>query len=298
MGLFKKQSGGFAGKLTALTFESKEWKSDTTGKGYSTLTAKLVIEKDGADDSIEQYLPAGFFYPKDGQSISDDGETLEGGAGVGENSEFARFVQSAVEKGIAEEDILDDDGNGTNFAALVGYRYEFGREINTERQLAAGAKKLGKVKAKTATDEELMKAGRQQDKKDKSKFYNHSFLVVTDVFAKDEEAPKAKGAASKGKAAPVAKSKKTAEPEEDEAEPDYADADAVLLDLLAEAKNNTIAQASLSSLVVRKAAADDLEPAVRDALRKTLSDDDYLSRAEGWTFDGKVVVLAKKGKKR
>ena len=92
MALFKKQGGSFAGKLTALTFESKDWESEK-GKPYSTLTAKLVIEKDGADDSIEQYLPAGFFYPNDGQTISDDEETLEGGAAVGDSSEFAKFVQ-------------------------------------------------------------------------------------------------------------------------------------------------------------------------------------------------------------
>lgn len=269
MSLFKKQSGGFTAKLAALTFEVTEWKE--AAKPYATFTAKLVWEKDGAEDQTESYLNCGFIYPKDGQGVSDDGETLEGGAQVAENSEFARFVGSAVEKGIAESELLDDDGNGTNFSALVGYRYEIGREINVERQMAAGKKKLGK-KAATSTDDEIMKAGRQQDKKDKTKFYNHTFLVVSSVLGKDE------GAAAKGgKANGAAKSKK-------DEEQDFEAADALLVDLLANAKGKPINKASVSSLIVRKALEDDMDNDTRDSLRKLLSSDEYLKRENGWTF--------------
>lgn len=290
MGLFKKAGGSFAGTLTELTFDVKEWKDGK--KPYHTISAKLVIEKDGAEGPTEQYLPAGFIYPKDGQGVSDDGTVLEGGAQVAEDSEFARFVQSAIDKGIPEADLLDDEGNGTNFQALVGNRYEFGREMNKEKQLASGRKKLG-VKAKTASEEEILKAGRQQDKKDKTKFYNHSFLVVSSVLGVAEEAAPAtkktaapKSAAAKGgKANGAAKSKK-------DVEADYTEADSVLTDLLADAKNNTIAKTSISSLIVRKALADDMDNDTRDNLRKLIGSDDFLKREAGWSFDGKNISLA------
>lgn len=297
MSLFKKQAGGFTGKLNSLKFESKDWKSDN-GKKYSTLTAALEIEKDGADEAIQQFLPAGFFYPKDGQSISEDGETLEGGAAVGEDSEFARLVQSAIEKGIDADTLLDSDGNGTNFSALVGYRYEFGRQINVEKQMASGRKKLGKKAAATATDEEIMKAGRQQDKKDKTKFYNHNFLVVANVFDKAEEKPtKGKGKTSaKADEKPAKKGKKA------DAEPDYDAADALLIDLLASAKGNSINKGSLSSVIVRKALEDDMEDEERDAFRELLSSDEFLEREAGWTFDADdkkqpIALATKKAKK-
>lgn len=281
MSLFKKQSGGFTGALTSLTFESKEWKDGK--KPYHTITAKLVFDKDGADKPIEQYLPAGFFYPKDGQAISDDSETLEGGAQVGENTEFARFVQSAVDKGaVTEDELLDEDGNGTNFAALVNKRYEIGREINVERQMAAGRKKLG-VKAKTASDEDIMKAGRQQDKNDKSKYYNLTFLVVVSLLGEAEpvEQPKGKKAAApKASAAKGGKANGRAKSEED-----YTEADALLTDLLADAKGNTIPRSGLSSAIVRKALENDMDNDTRDAFRKLLADPAFLARQNGWTFD-------------
>lgn len=285
MSLFKKQGGSFAGKLTSLTFESKDWDGNDGKKGYSTITAKLEIEKDGADEAIEQYLPAGFFYPNDGQTISEDGETLEGGAQVGEDSEFARFVASAVEKGaVSETDLLDEDGNGTNFSALVGNRYEFGREINKDRQMAAGKKKLGK-KAATSTDDEIMKAGRQQDKKDKTKFYNHTFLVVSSVLG----AAKAEKAVDKGTKAVSTKSTKTTNgsgKKSKDAEQDFDAADALLVDLLADAKK-PVKKSGLSSLVVRHALAEDMADDTRDGFRKLFGDDEYLGRENGWSFDSK-----------
>lgn len=298
MGLFKKQSGGFTGNLDALTFESKEWKDGA--KPYHTITMKLVISKDGADAPIEQYLPAGFFYPKDGQSISDDGETLENGAQVGENTEAARFIASAVTAGaVSESDLLDDNGNGTNFSALVGKRYDIGREINEERQLAAGAKKLGKLKAASASKEELMKAGRQQDKKDKTKFYNHSFLVIQGVLGDAAVAPAPVNVKVKEipkSAAPVAKSAKGGKANGAiKTAPDASElAVTILVDFLADAKDNTLKTSALSSLVVRKAVEDDMDNDTRDAIRTLFKDAEFLGREEGWSFnaDAKTVAQA------
>jgi len=58
-------------------------------------------------------------------------------------------------------------------------------------------------------------------------------------------------------------------------------ADSVLLDLLQTAKNNVIEKSALTGLVTRKL----LGNPKREAVRKLLFDDNYLSREEGWTYD-------------
>lgn len=297
MSLFKKSGGGYLngvnGVIAAQTWESKEW-----GEGdgaYTTLTAKLMVLPDGATEAVAQFLPAGFIY--EDHSISKDEETVEGGEGlvVSENSEFATFVRSLINSGFDESKF---DESGRNFQAMVGYRVTFAKELNKARQMAAGKKKLGKAKSATATEEDIMKAGRRQDKNDKTKFYNHDMLVVTAVLGEAEAAP-AKGAKKGAKAAPVAaKSKAKAKEVEEE---NYTRADNVLIELLADAKGNVIPKGSISSLIVRKALAEDMETEERDSLRKLLSDDEYLKREAGWAYDAddkkQPITLAKKGKK-
>lgn len=296
-----KQSGGFAGKLESITFESKEWKDGK--KPYHTLTMVLDIDQDGREDTLKQYLPAGFFYPNDGQSISEDGTTLEGGAAIGKDTEAFRFIQSAVDAGIVSEEEL---GDGSNFEMLTGRRYDYGREINKPRQMAAGRKAL-KIKdsngfvggGKTYTEDDIMKAGRQQDKNDKSKSYNHTFLVIMGALGAAAEAapaPKAaknaekKAPASKdakgGKANGAAKGKEAKGPSAEEL------ATSMLVDFLADAKNNELKVSALSSLVVRKAVEDDIDNETRDAIRILLKDADFLGKEEGWSFDADAKTVA------
>jgi len=289
MGLFRKSGGGFLngvnGVIQSITFDSKEW-----GEGedaYTTLSACVKVLQDGAEDAVEQYLPAGFLY--EDMSISADGKTIEGGndgAVIQEGSEFAKFVQSAIETGGIGESAFDE--NGRNFEALEGLRVTFGKVLNKERQMAAGRKKLGKAKAAAASEDEIMKAGRRQDKNDKTKFYNHDQLVVSAVLGREDVKPAkgakakagAKAAAPKSTAAKGGKANGAAKTVEE----DYTAADALLVDLLADAKGNTINKASISSLIVRKALADDMDNETRDGFRKLLASDEYLAREAGWTF--------------
>ena len=320
MGLFKKQGGQtFAGSLLAVTFERTDWNNTPAAKKagskpYSTISAKLTIDKDGAEKPIEQFLEAGFLYPDRGQGISEDGSTLEGGAGVGEGTEFALFVQSAIDQGFDEALLVDEAGNGTNFSALAGEgnRYEFGRAINEPRQMASGAKALGIKDTKTTdgngnyvgkagktyTKAEVMTAGKKQDKNDKSVFYNQTYIVVEAILgAAAAEAPAAKAAPAPAKTtAKTVAAKGRTNGKAVEVEVDYETADALLIDALGNAKNGSLKKASLSSVVVKWAVENDKSNEERDAIRALFSDDAYLGRANGWKFDGdakdKPVSLA------
>ena len=305
MGLFKKASSTFSGELQTLTFEETKWNSDAAAKKagakpYSTISMVLSIDKDGADEPIKQFLEAGFFYPDRGQTISEDGTTLEGGGGVGEDTESAAFIQSAIDKGVDPATLVDGDGNGTNFAVLTGQRYEFGRAINVRKQMASGRKKLG-IKdskgytgklGKEYTEAEVMTAGRKQDAKDKSIFYNQTYLVIEDILgekAAAAPAPKA-AAAKKTVAAPAAATKTVAKGGKPngkavEVPVDYETADSLLVTALADAKNSTLKKASLSSVAVKWAVENDKTNEERDEIRNLFADDTYLGREQGWKFD-------------
>jgi hypothetical protein len=291
--VFAKSGGGFlngeTGTIVGITFDSKTWGEGD--KAYDTISAKIDILQDGQTEPVSQFLPAGFM--REGWEISEDGTTfeskLEGGI-IDPKSDFARFLTSLVEAGLPEEVL----GDCRSFTSLAGYRVTFGKELNRERQLAAGKKKLGK-KAAGATEEEIMAAGKRQDKQDKTKFYNHDRLIVTAVLGQ-EEAPKAakktaakaapkSGAAKGGKANGAAKSAAA----DDSA---YESADAILIDLLADAPENTIATKSLSSLIVRKALADGMSTADRESLRKLMGSEAFQSRQNGWVLDGGNLTLA------
>jgi len=324
MGLFGKQGGAtFGGTLTALTFERTDWNNTPQAKKaglkpYSTISMKLVIDKDGAEKPQEQYLEAGFFYPDRGQTISPDG-VLGGGAFVAEGSEAAHFIQSALDAGFDVAAILDEDGNpaatsdkkAADFRALTGIRYEFGRAINEPKQMAAGRKALGVKEEKPDangnyvgkggtkyTKSEVMTAGKKQDRNDKTVFYNQTYLMVQAILGEAPAVAAAPVAATA--AAPKATTKATAPAKTTvaakgqangkavEVEPDYETADALLVDALSNAKNNTLKKASLSSVVIKWAVENDKTNEERDAIRALFSDDSYLARANGWKFDAET----------
>lgn len=299
MSLFRKAGGGFLngvnGVIESYKLDSKEW-----GEGddaYTTLSVELLVKQDGAEEAVQQFLSAGFLY--EGQTVSDDGLSIEvaddaqGGPFVREDSEFGKLLASIIEHGVAEEDFPAD---GSNFEAIVGLRYTFAKVLNKDRQMAAGKKKLGKAKAAAASEEEIMKAGRRQDKTDKTKFYNHDMLLVSAVLGKGEEKPAKGGKKAATPVATKAKGKKAADTEED-----FEAADALLIDLLASAKGGVINKGSISSLIVRKALEDDMDNDARDGFRKLLANDEYLARQAGWTYDSedkKQPITLAKGKKK
>lgn len=290
MSLFRKKGGGFlngvAGTIDSIGFGEKSWE----GKNgeYRTVSMELLVTPDGGEQ-VQQFLPAGFLY--EDHSISDDGKTIEGGEGdvIGEDTEAALFLQSILDA----DPSLEEKVTGRNFEGWEGLRVTFKKEVNKARQMAAGVKKLGKKAAASASEEDIMKAGRRQDKNDKTKFYNHDLLLVSEVL--DAEAkPAAKGKAAK--AAPAAAATKKAAKKGE----DFEAADAFLIELLADAKDKTVNVSSINSLVVRKALADDVEDDVRDSYRKLYADGDYLGRENGWKVEGegkKQTVSLVKGKK-
>src|SRR6185436_15224659 len=229
MAKWRQKGGGFIGMVESVTFEAKTWESDNAKDGeYSTLTAKVMVKKDGADEAVEQYLPAGFFY--DGQSISKDGKTLldensDDAPIIGGDSDFARLIDTYEEAG--GDPTPFEESNYRNFSALEGQRFEFKNEINKVRQISAGLKKLKAKRGTTAnedgtytingkkyTEAEVMEAGKRQDKNDKKKFYNQTRLTIVKIFGgaaksgkvveedddEEEETPAPKG---KGKVKPA-----------------------------------------------------------------------------------------------
>lgn len=284
-GFLNGESGAIVGtKLDSTTFGEGE-------DAYTKLSLEISVLRDGADEPVSQFLDAGFL-PEE-LTVSEDGLSLEGDKDftVFEDTDLGRFLQTAIEQGFPEAEM---DASGKSYTYLAGRRYTFAKEINKERQLAAGRKKLG-AKAKSATEEEIMKAGKRQDRNDKSKFYNHDRLIVQAYLgvaegvaapakggAKKGAAPK-KGAANKPAAsAPVAPAAEASDLTEQ--------AQSMLLTIVAN-KGNKVAKAALSGAIVTQAMADGLDSTVRDQLRTIIVSDDFLQSQAGWKFDGKMVTL-------
>jgi hypothetical protein len=296
---FKKAGGGFLNNVSGL-IAGYAWEETTWGEGdkaYRTLTLKLMVLPDGATEAVPQFLPAGFLY--EGQSISEDGLTLldeknEDGVMVAEDSDVARFLTTLAESGFAEDRVPE---NLRNLEGIVNQRVTFAKELNKERQMAAGRKAL-KIKGDgfqagttTYTEEQVMVAGKRKDKKDKTKSYNHDRLIVT-AYLGEGEAPKAaaksKSAAKPAVAAPKAAAAKggKANGAAKTATDVSADmAEGVLLGILADAPDQTVSKAKLTSLIIQKALADGLDKDTREALRGLITSDEFLARENGWSFD-------------
>lgn len=300
MPMFRKSGGSFKGRITEVTFDTKEWES-AAGKAYHTFSAKVVIDKDGADEPVEQYLAAGFAYPDDGQTVSDDGTTLEGGLLVDESSEFAGLVQSAVENGVPEADLMDEDGNATNFSALTRYRYEFGRVLDRERQLASGRKKL-KIEdpdgfvakgGKTYTEADIMKAGQRKSKSD-GKMYNQMRLVITAVIGQVETKMTKSASKNTAKATTTKATTKSKAPEVADDDIPFELVDALLTSMLELVKGDdkVLKTAQLKSVVVRMAAAERLPEGLdRDVALSVIDTPDFLSRNTNWEYDAKAKTV-------
>lgn len=302
MNLFKKSGGGFLNGDSG-TIVDYRYDGTVFGEGedaYTALSVELLVQPDGADEPVKQFLSAGFLY--DGMTVSEDGHTIDGAddGAVKDDSDFARFIQSLVEAGfpVAKFTVPND------FTPMNGARVTFAKEPNVARQMAAGRKKLGKQKAAAATTEEIMLAGRRQDKNDKKKFYNHDRLIVSAFLAEGAgvtPAPAKKGAAKAAPKAAAAKTAaKTAPAAVAAASDDASDVDtqakAVLLALLSAAKDNTIQRAQISSLIVRKALEDGIDTETRETLRKRVYDESFLALEDGWVYaataKGAPIALA------
>lgn len=262
MALFKKGGGGFLngvdGTIVGYKFETKEWEAKKKGgNDYSTLSVQLDVMQDGADEPVPQFIQAGFFYPEN-QSVSDDGLTLESdsdGPIIRDDTDWARFIGSLIDAGFPESKL--EEGNGRNFECIIGTRVTFKREVDVE-----GTKRFGKRK----------------DKNDPKKEYNRDWLLVSTVLSMPDEK---KGKGGKAVAKPTAKTaapaKGKGKPVVEEADTDTADA--VIVELVSAAKDEKLPRAQVSSAVVRYALTNKLAAADREALRKQLFDEAYLTDA-------------------
>lgn len=273
---FKRSGGGFlngvAGTIVGYTIEAKTW--DATKKapdGYTTASVELNIKQDGADEPVSQFLQAGFLY--DGQSVSDDGQELvaeDDASMIAADSEFGRFLQSAVDAGLDETPLVE--ANLRNFSALVNQRFVFKREVDKE-----GTEKFGKRKGKDGKE------------------YNRDFLLVGEYLGQVEAKAGKKAAKTAKSAAPASKSaaKSNGAAKNADADAQIEQAESVLLSILADVKDNRVDRNGLSAKIVRYSTenkfSDDAAEhnAIREALRKLIGSEDFLSREAGWTYDAK-----------
>jgi hypothetical protein len=270
--LFKKSGGGFLngveGVINSLTFKTKEFVSKKTKKEFHKLSAEILVTPDGAEEPVQQFVDAGFFYP-DNMAISEDGKTLQGldddanvidleETPLRDDTEFAKLIMSLVEAGFPEELL----GIGVNYEPVEGVRVRFKRVVDEE-----GTKQFGKRKSK-----------------DGKKEYNRDFLLIDALLAMPETGAKKgakKTAAPKaGTKATAAKTgaKKTAAPAA--AESDSARADEVITGMLADAKGNVIERKSIGAAFVRYALKNGVTQDERKELQPVLVSEEYLTDAE------------------
>ena len=297
---FKKQGGGFlngvAGTVVSYALDSKTWDAKKKGGDpYTTISVELEIRPDGADAPVSQFLQAGFLY--ENHNISDDNLTLESDDDrpvITEDSEFGRFLQSAVEVGFPETPLVE--ANLRSFACLVNQRFVF----------------------KRALDEPLMERFKSEGRKLKTKgkdgkdyFIDALYpLTVAEYLGEADAQPKGKASGKRAAATTPSGTKTLAATKggKTNGAAKNADADAliaqgedVLLTILADSKDKDdnqkpIDRSGLSAKILRYAVDNGLDTETREALRKLLGSEDFLSRQSGWTFEakekGQPVALA------
>lgn len=252
--LFRKTGGTITGVVTGLGWDVKEWPAKKAGGDpYSTLTAVLAIQPDGANESIDRYINAGFFY-SDTMAIEDNViKCDEDAAPIRETTDFARLIGTLVEKGFPESRLTAKD-----FSGIVGTRLTLTNKIDE-----AATKQFGKRKGKDG------------------KPYNRDYPVIEAVLALPDEqraaaAPKKNGVA--GKATPVAaksKGKATLVPS---ADLDPNRGDEIMVQLLDATKDNTLAKGRVSGAMVKfqlDEVASGLSREERDAWRAYLITKEY-----------------------
>lgn len=271
MGLFKTGGGGgflndVAGVISGYKFDSKTWEPKKKGGDpYTTLSVELLITPDGADAPVQQFIPAGFLH--DGETISDDGLSLESDSDspiIGADTDFAKFITSLIEHRPDFEGEFDE--NGRNFAAMLNWRVQFVKIVDKE-----ATEKFGKRVAKSGAH--------------KGKEFNRDYLAVSKVY--EQVTGKKSSGGSKAAAATASKSA----PAKAKKGNDIEDvAKGVLLGILADAKNNTVAKGTLSSAIVKYCLANDLNDQ-REDIRKALTDE-FIAGLDGVDVDAKAKTIS------
>jgi hypothetical protein len=292
---------GVAFRINSITFDTQEFEGGRDGT-YEKLSAVVNVTPDGGE-AVDQYLDAGFM--PDGATISKDKKTIDTDldAPLRDNTEFIRFVSSAVENGFPEAEL--EDGGGKNFECMEGWRFIGAREKDREQQIRVGRARLKAKGKKNPTEDECFEAGKREVKKGehKGKKFDLDVLLVSKTIGKDDGDEKPTGKPSQ-KASKPAKKAEVAN-DDDNDSPDTDRLDEVLRAVLLAEANGTLSRGKLQGAIVTWAAENDVEKAERTALKDAIYDEEYLNDAEErgiitYDSEGKNggTITLKKGKKR
>lgn len=227
-------------------------KSKKKNSDFTALYFVLTVAVDGVDDPAVTTL---FVGSADDFEIENDGKTLtpvDETSGLRQNSDFYKFINSLVEAGFPESSLPEDE---INFEAILGSRVRLVQQVDEE-----ATARLGKKKSK-----------------DGKKEYSRTWLKVASVAALP-----GKGGKATGKADSKGKSKGKAAEADDEEDEVTTLATESLLALLKKAPKNTILKKKLPVQIMNQVGAKHPQ---REAVRKMVTSDDFLSAGDGWSYD-------------
>jgi hypothetical protein len=275
--------GSVEGVITDYTFmDTFPFASDDNddSKDNDNVYMLLEITVDGADEPVQRslYLGSGQYL-----QIEEDGKVLkstddDGTPRLYDQGEVFKFIASLEEAGFPAEARFPDpeEEKVIDLRAMIGTRVRIANEVDEE-----ATKKFGKRKVKKG--------------KHKGKEFNRTYTKVTKVLALPDEGgnkAKAKAGAKAGSKVSKAKaSKATAADEgaegddEEESSLTTKQADKMLVAVLKkQGKNDSIDKAGLPLAITRYFAATKGKGAItseeeRDALRRLVSDEDWLAEA-------------------
>ena len=226
---------------------------------FNGLYSVLTVMPDGADEEVTTRI---FVGNADSFEISEDRKTLtpiEEGFGISANSDWGRFIASMCENGFDENELPEDE---LNWEAIEGQRVRFEQELDKE---------------KTA------KKGKRKDKKT-GKEYDWQYLVARVVYgATDAPATPATKKATNGSGKQVPAKPAKGGKANGAADELYTLAKDTLLKILADKKNG--GEIAKSAIPVQVSKQLGLKHPQREAVRRLVYSDDFLSKQDGWTYD-------------
>lgn len=312
MGYADKAKAGGGGAIEGEIMDYTFMDTFPFGEGESedgdNIYMLLVLRKDGVEEGDDENYDKRALYLGSGKflKIEEDGKTLvstddDGTPRLYDGGEVFKFIASLEEAGFPAESRFPDPSEEKviDFRAMIGTRVRVSNEVDKDSQLAIGKKKLGK-KAANATEDEILEAGKRlvTKGKHKGKKFNRTYTKVTKVLdVPDEDGgnkAKAKAGAKAGsksnKASGKANAKAARNDDDDEGDDEDDDAeesslstkqaDKLLLAVLKKkGKNGSMEKSALPLAITRYIAETKGDTDERDALRKLVADEEWLTEA-------------------
>lgn len=265
-----KKGGGFLDNVD-VELKDYQWTDEFNGEPFKagkikdrngkqidkphSLNLFLTVRVDGAEEDTTTTLKAAGEF--DNFVVSDDGYELtaadEGECNIGAKSATGKFLQSLVEAGFPDTN-FSDDPNVIDLRPMLNTKVRLVQRTDAER-----TKEFGKKKGKD---------GKEYDRKD---------LVVDSVLELPESKSSKSGSTkSKGKAVEA--------DDDDDVEQIAVD---TLKKILSNEKGESIAKNKLSVKVLTALG----KHPQREAVRKLLGSDEFLSGAEGISYAKGIISL-------